>query len=133
MAFRVQRMAEEIREEVSRIISRLKDPRIGFVTVTRVDLASDLGHVRIFVGVIGDEATRLKTVKALEHSSGFVRRELGKHLRARVTPIVHFSYDKGLDASDRVDRLLHEVKASEAEAAAARAEDGDRDDGEEQS
>lgn len=131
MAFRVQRMAEEIREEVSRIISRLKDPRIGFVTVTRVDLASDLGHVRIFVGVIGDEATRQKTLKALEHSSGFVRRELGKHLRARVTPIVHFSYDKGLDASDRVGQLLHQVK--EAEAAAAKAEDGGPDDGEEQS
>ncbi len=125
MGFRVQRMAEEIREEVSRIIGRLKDPRIGFVTVTRVDLAADLGHARIFVGVIGDAAERQKTLKALEHSAGFVRRELGKHLRARVTPIVHFSYDKGLDASDRVAALLNEVKEAEAAAPDGEPEPGD--------
>lgn len=107
MGRRAERLAEEIREQVARMIaSDLKDPRIGFVTVTRVELANDLGHARVHVGVLGGEAERTKTLAALQQASGFVRRELGKRLRIRHTPEVDFRYDKGLDATDRVARLL---------------------------
>ncbi|HKZ30817.1 MAG TPA: 30S ribosome-binding factor RbfA [Vicinamibacteria bacterium] len=118
MGRRAERLAEEIREQVARMIaSDLKDPRIGFVTVTRVELAHDLGHARVHVGVLGGEAERKKSLAALQQASGFVRRELGKRLRIRHTPEIDFRYDKGLDATDRVARLLEDERLrSEAQA-----------------
>lgn len=124
MGRRAERLAEEIREQVARMIaSDLKDPRLGFVTVTRVELAHDLGHARVHVGVLGSEAEREKSLKALQQASGFVRRELGKRLRIRHTPEVDFRYDKGLDATDRVARLLEEERQR---AQAAAADDGEK-------
>ena len=111
MGRREQRLTEEIREQVARMIaSDLKDPRLGFVTVTRVEMTHDLGLARVHVGVLGSEAEREKTMKALGQASGFVRRELGKRLRIRHTPEVEFRYDKGLDATDRVAQLLEEER-----------------------
>jgi ribosome-binding factor A len=119
MGRRAERLAEEIREQVARMIaSDLKDPRLGFVTVTRVELAHDLGHARVHVGVLGSEAERRKSLAALEQASGFVRRELGRRLRIRHTPEIDFRYDKGLDATDRVARLL-EAERQRSEAASA--------------
>jgi len=117
MGRRAERLAEEIREQVARMIaSDLKDPRLGFITVTRVELAHDLGHARVHVGVLGSEAERRKSLAALQQASGFVRRELGRRLRIRHTPEIDFRYDKGLDATDRVARLLEaERQRSEAE------------------
>jgi ribosome-binding factor A len=107
MGRRVERLTEEIREQVARMIaSDLKDPRLGFITVTRVELTHDLGLARVHVGVLGSEAERKKSLAALQQASGFVRRELGKRLRIRHTPEVEFRYDKGLDATDRVAQLL---------------------------
>jgi ribosome-binding factor A len=106
---RSERLAEEIREEVARMIaSELKDPRLGFVTVTRVELAHDLGYVKVHVGVLGSEAEREKSLVALRSAAGFIRRELGRRLRVHHTPEIDFRYDKGLDATDRVARLLQE-------------------------
>ena len=74
MGRRPERLAEEIREEVARMIaSELKDPRIGFVTVTRVELAHDLRYARVHVGVLGDEGAREKSLTALRSAAGFVR------------------------------------------------------------
>lgn len=109
MTRRSERVAEEIREETARIIGgQLKDPRIGFVTVTRVTVTPDLRFARVHVGVLGDEAQRDQTMKGLAKATGFVRRELGRRLRMRHTPEVQFEYDKGLDASERVAELLRE-------------------------
>jgi ribosome-binding factor A len=112
---RTARLAEEIREEVANIIGRnLKDPRIGFVTVTRVDLAADLRWARVFVSVLGDEAQKAKTLAGLRQAVGFVRREVGRRIRTRHTPELSFHLDSGIDATERVARLLDEVKAKEA-------------------
>jgi len=120
---RAERLAEEIREQVAQMIaSDLKDPRLGFVTVTRVELAHDLGHARVHVGVLGSEAERAKSLQALRQASGFVRRELGKRLRIRHTPEIDFRYDKGLDATDRVARLLEEDRLRSTAAPAAEGE-----------
>jgi len=111
---RSERVAEEIREETARIIgSQLKDPRIGFVTVTRVEVTPDLRFARIHVGVLGDEVQRERTLKGLRKAAGFVRREIGKRLRMRHTPELQFEYDEGLDASDRVAQLLRDFPPRE--------------------
>jgi ribosome-binding factor A len=113
---RHERVAEEIREEVARIIGReLKDPRIGFVTVTRVTLTPDLRTAHVNVGVLGDAAQHEKTLDGLRQAAGFVRREVGRRIRMRHTPELVFHYDEGLDATDRVARLLAENAPTEPE------------------
>ena len=107
MGRRPERLVEEMREEIARmIVSELKDPRLGFVTVTRVELAHDLRYARVYVGVLGSEAEREKSLTALHSAAGFIRRELGRRLRIHHSPEVDFRYDKGLEATDRVARLL---------------------------
>jgi ribosome-binding factor A len=106
---RTERLAEEIREEVAAIIGRgVKDPRVGFVTVTRVALNPDLRTAHVNVGVLGDQAERDKTLAALRKAAGFIRRELGQRVRMRHTPELVFHYDAGLDATDRIAQLLAE-------------------------
>jgi ribosome-binding factor A len=120
MGRRPERLAEEIREEIARMIAfELKDPGVGFVTVTRVELAHDLRYARVYVGIMGDEAERKKSLDALRRAAGFVRRELGRRLRIHHSPEIDFRYDKGIDATDRVARLLAEEAEREKAAAAA--------------
>ena len=111
---RTERLGEEIREAVARIIADgLNDPRIGFVTVTRASLTADLRTVRIYVGVLGDQEQRTKTLAGLTQAAGFIRRELGRRVRVRYTPELSFQYDSGLDATDRVALLLEENRNAE--------------------
>jgi ribosome-binding factor A len=110
---RTARLAEEIREEVAQIVAQLKDPRVGFVTVTRVSLTPDLRSARVYFGVLGDAAQRRKTLDALSQASGFVRRELGKRINVRHTPELAFQYDEGLEATDRVAKILREIEESD--------------------
>ena len=110
---RAARMAEQIREHVAELIaSKLKDPRIGFVTVTRVDLTADQRLARILVGVLGDAEAKKKSLVGLTQAAGFVRRELAQRLRMRFVPEVEFEYDRGLEATDRVAQLLGEAQAA---------------------
>ena len=109
---RMRRVNEAIRETLAEALGELKDPRIGFVTVTRVSLTPDLRYARVYVGVLGDAAAQQRSLAGLRKATGFVRRELGRRLRLRFTPEVVFEYDKGLDATERVARLLDETKAS---------------------
>src|SRR4029453_15410766 len=108
---RVERVAEEIREEVARMITgELKDPRIGFVTVTRVELTPDLRLPPTPRGVPGGGADRKKSLGGLGGSSGFLRREVGRRLRLKHSPELQFRYDTGLDAAERVAQLLDETR-----------------------
>ena len=108
---RAARMAEQIREHVAELIAnKLKDPRIGFVTVTRVELTADQRLARILVGVLGDAEARKKSLAGLAQAAGFVRRDLAQRLRMRFVPEVEFEYDRGLEATDRVAQLLGEAQ-----------------------
>ena len=124
MSRRAQRVAEEIRSEVARILSSgLKDPRLGFVTVTRVSLTADLQHARVYVSVLGADAGREASLAVLRQAAGFVRGELGRGLRLRRTPELAFHHDPGIEATERVARLL------ETEAQTSPEDDG-QDEGE---
>jgi ribosome-binding factor A len=113
---RTERLGEEVREAVARIIADgLNDPRIGFVTVTRASLTADLRTARIYVGVLGNEEQRQKTLAGLTQAAGFIRRELGRRVRVRHTPELTFVYDSGLDATDRVAQILEENRTAEPE------------------
>ena len=110
MSRRTERLGEEIREEVAQlIVGELKDPRIGFVTVTRVEVTPDLRTARVYVGVLGTEKQREASLTGLRQATGFLRRALGQSLRLRYTPELVFTYDEGLEASDRVAQLLAEI------------------------
>ena len=115
MTRRTERLGEEIREEVALLIAgELKDPRIGFVTVTRVEVTPDLRTARIYVGVLGTEKQRQTSLAGLKQGAGFLRRALGRSLRLRYTPELVFIYDEGLEASDRVAQLLAEISSPAA-------------------
>ena len=115
MSRRTERLGEEIKEEIAQMIAgELKDPRIGFVTVTRVELAADLRNARVFVGILGTPEERKKSLAGLQAAAGFLRRSLGQSLRLRYTPELSFKYDEGLEHTDRVARLLDEIHQAPA-------------------
>lgn len=120
LSHRTERIAEQIREEVSQILAtEVADPGVGLVTVTRVKVTPDLSLARIYWTIIGDAAERTRTTKALQRAAAFVRHVLATRVTLRRVPEVAFQYDEGLAAHQRVEELLHEIHEVEA----ARAQD----------
>ncbi len=99
-------------EEISRMLveGRIKDPRVGFVTVTRVDVTRDLSYATVYFSVMGPEEEKEGTLHALEHAAGYIRRELGKGLRVRKIPHLRFKVDRNLEHSLRIGELLQKIK-----------------------
>ena len=107
---RSQRVGDLIREEVADIIMyRLKDPRIGFVTVTGVDLSPDMKNARVYVSVLKAEDREL-TLEILNSSKSFVRSLLSKRLRMKFIPSVEFRFDTSIEYGYKIDKLLKEIK-----------------------
>jgi len=114
MSTRTERLADLIREEVSRLLLReIKDPRIGFVTITGATVSPDLRNVRIFVSVLGGEESREATLEALRSASGFIQRALFRNLRLRNSPTVAFQFDASLEYGERIERVLRQIHESE--------------------
>ena len=107
---RVEKLQELMKQEISDIIfHELKDPRIGFVTVTSVACTEDLREAKLYVSVMGDDKKARDTLNGLNSSLGFVRREIGKRIRLRFTPEISFALDTSLSYSDHIQRLLNEI------------------------
>jgi ribosome-binding factor A len=107
---RSHRVGEQIHKEVSALLQKgLKDPRIGFVTITGVEMTPDLHLARIFFTVIADEAGRRDTEKGLKSSIPFLRRELGRRLRMRYVPDLLFQYDSSIDQGNRIESLIRDI------------------------
>ena len=110
MSERTARLDELLREEISRIVTRgVQDPRIGFVTITAVDVAPDLQHATVWVSLIGQPAERRQTLRALRQAMPYVRREL-RVLRLRRIPVLHVKVDETADRGTRVLRILRELE-----------------------
>ncbi len=108
---RPERVAEVIRQTVAAYLTeQVRDPRIGFVTVTGVELSADLAHARVRVSVMGTEEEKAQSLAGLRSAAGFLRAQLGRVLRLRQTPELRFELDRGLEHAQRIDRLLRELK-----------------------
>lgn len=111
---RAERLAEVIRAEASAIIQRgLKDPGIGFVSITDVVVSGDLRHAKIFVSVLGDEDAKRQTMAALERARGYVRSELGARIAVRFVPEILFRLDESIERGTRISSLLRKVAKEE--------------------
>lgn len=106
-------MAEAIHSEVADILAReIKDPRLGFATITDVEVSPDLRYVKIFVSVMGEGSQVEQTMAALESATGFVRSEIGKRIRLRYTPEIVFKHDASIRRGARVFELLREIQGN---------------------
>lgn len=108
------RVGELIQKEISALLLRgLNDPRIGFVTVTGVEVTPDLHLARVYYTVIGDDDVRRNCAAGLKSATPFIRQHLGRQLQMRYTPDLLFQYDSSIDYGIRIESLLREVKSSD--------------------
>jgi ribosome-binding factor A len=111
---RLERVNQLIKEEISTLLQReLKDPRLGFVTVTEVETARDLRTAKVFVSVLGDAGQWTASMAALAGARGFVRRWLRQHLDLRVTPEIDFRPDHSMEHAARIQSILRHVQDHE--------------------
>ena len=109
MTDRMRRVNEAIRESLAEGLVELKDPRIGFVTVTGVETSPDLRHARVFVSVLGSEKTREQTLRGLESAHGVLQARLASELRMKRTPQLVFEYDPSVERGVRMSQLIDEL------------------------
>lgn len=110
MQYRSDRLAHELRNELSVIIAReVKDPRVGFATVTTVRVSPDLRHARVFVSVFGSPEEQKETFAALDRAVGFIRRQLSGRLRLRHCPDLKFAPDDTMEYGAKMDHLIAEA------------------------
>jgi ribosome-binding factor A len=129
MGRRLLKVNEAVREVLSSTIAEgLKDPRVGFVTVTSVETSADLRHARVFVSVLGGQREREETLAGLRSSHGYLQERVAEAVRLKRTPQLEFVYDGSVDHGMRIQKLLQryegEVRTTEDE---ARAPDGEDD------
>ena len=114
MSHRANRVGEQMKKELGDIIGRkIKDPRIGFVTVTDVEVTGDLQQAKVYISVLGGEEQRENTLKGLAKAKGFIRTEIGHRIRLRKTPEIIFEWDESIDYGNRIDTLLHQLHKDE--------------------
>jgi ribosome-binding factor A len=113
---RMRRVNEAVKEVLSsHLVGGLKDPRIGFVTVTDVDTSPDLRFARVYVSILGDEGERQSTLDGLSSSRGFLQAQIAHELRMKRTPALSFHFDPTVERADRMTRLIDQVAPEEDE------------------
>lgn len=114
MSHRATRVGEQMKKELGDIIGRkIKDPRIGFVTVTDVQVTGDLQQATVYISVLGGEEQRENTLKGLAKAKGFIRSEIGQRIRLRKTPEIIFEFDESFEYGNRINNLLHQLQKEE--------------------
>ena len=113
MSQRIARAQESVKEVLSDTIQTLKDPRIGFVTVTAVRLSADLRHARVFVSIYGTPEEREESIDGLRSARPYLRSELGRQIRMKYTPELTIALDDVPQKAERVENLLREIAREE--------------------
>lgn len=112
--YRPRRMSELIRHLIAdAITTELKDPRVGFVTVTRVNVSPDLSHATVLVSVLGSREEQSRAMDGLEHARGFLRTYIARHLQIRSAPELHLELDRGLQHAARIDEILNKINETD--------------------
>ena len=107
---RSERVQELLLKEISTLIQKgLKDPRIGFATVTTVELTNNLKHAKVYISVFGTESEQCDTITGLSNASGFIRGSLGKNLNLRYIPVLEFILDETAKRVARINKIIHEL------------------------
>jgi ribosome-binding factor A len=109
MTQRTEKVNKLARQVLGELIGKLKDPRIGFATVTLVRVTADLRHARVLVSVMGSEQEQQDTMAGLEHAKPYLRGELGRQVRMKYTPELDFELDHGPEEAQRLERILREL------------------------
>lgn len=108
---RPERVATLVQETLGELVTtQVKDPRVGFVTITGVTVSPDCGHAAVRVSVLGEEEDKQRAMEGLESAKGFLRSRLADVLSLRVAPELHFHLDRGLEHAARIDRILSQLK-----------------------
>ncbi len=111
---RIPRLSQQLQEEIALIIHReLKDPGVGFVTITRVELSKDLSHAKVLFSCLGAPQQRLECQEALERSAGYIHGLIKKRLRLRITPALTFRYDESIEHSIELSNMLDRLKETQ--------------------
>jgi len=114
---RQNKVSDLIRGEVSRLLLReLRDPRIGFVTITAASVSPDLRNAWVYVSVLGGDRERQSTLEALNRASGFIRKEVFRNLRLRFSPTIEFRFDDSLERGARIEETLRSIEAERRDA-----------------
>jgi ribosome-binding factor A len=122
-------VGDQIRAEIAQLLARaVKDPGVGFVTITAVRVTSDLQLARVYYTVLGDDRARRDTARALERATAFLRRQVASRLRLRRAPELAFHYDESVARQERVEQLLREIHEQDAAAGGAPTDDDDAND-----
>ncbi len=108
---RADRVSGQLEEEIGRLIQReLKDPRIGFVSITKVVLSRDLRYAKVFFSTYGDEAAKQRSLEGLHSALGFIRGELGRRLTLRYMPELEFRIDESMEYAFHIEEIIHQLK-----------------------
>lgn len=108
---RAERLAGEIQKILSQVfLEEMKDPKLGFITITDVEVSRDLTHAKVFISNLGGEEKSEESLKALEHAKGFLRTELGQSLSLRVVPELTFEIDRSLEHSLKINAILKDLE-----------------------
>jgi len=114
-SYRIERINETIKEVISELILyKIKDPRVGIVTITAARISRDLSSAKVYFSVMGDEEVRADSQEGLKSATNFMRRCIGQELDLRLSPELTFVYDDSLDRAERIDRKLREARLQDA-------------------
>jgi ribosome-binding factor A len=123
---RAARIADQIQRDLSDLIRQeVKDPRIGLVTITAVEVSRDLSHAKVYVTSLAGAASSEQSVHALQHAAGFLRSQLAQKLKVRTIPQLHFIYDASVERGARLSQLIDQAVASSGERTPAHEGDAD--------
>ncbi|GAB4297049.1 MAG: 30S ribosome-binding factor RbfA [Thiohalomonadaceae bacterium] len=116
---RSRRVGEQMQRELALLIQReLKDPRLGMITVSGVEVTRDFAHAKVFVTVLSDDTAQVeKSLAGLRHAAGFLRRELGRRMQLRTIPELHFAHDTSVERGTRLSALIDQAVASDGKKA----------------
>jgi ribosome-binding factor A len=108
---RPEQMAETLRQVITESLARkIRDPRVGFVTVTAVIVSGDLSHARVMVSVVGEDGDKTRALEGLQSAAGFLRSRAARSLTTRSVPELHFELDRGLQHAARINELLNTIR-----------------------